>query len=281
MSLFRRSTEPEAAERPLGMPDGFDDPQSDFFVPEALRRYWPTDPGFALDAMVDDRMVNWAREDIASDRYLELDATDEAGRTARIPRYWGDKHSGWRRDVPHHRRLVFLQRLDAIDEETLPKPNQPQQVPELQRARWIHLLARQAAAQQLEAMRQGEQAERARAAAAARWQEEHTCQICQDIGESVESVVITAAGDYALVDPDCHALLVQRRAARLADRVVNGRTLAEIADAWLDSPPASGRKARTVGEILAEQEAERQRRAVTDPGAATFGMLRAFGNGRA
>jgi hypothetical protein len=278
MSLFRRSTEPAdaAVEAPGGLPDGFDDPGSDFFVPEQFRQYWPTDPGFALDAMVDERLVGWAREDIGSDRYLELDALDEAGRTARIPRYWGDKQSGWRSDVPHHRRLVFLQRLDAIDEELLPKPNRPDQVPELQRARWIHLLAREAAAQRLEALRQGQAAEAARVAVQERWQAEHTCQLCEDIAESVESVVITD-GDWAQVDPGCRALLVARAVARLADRVVNGRTLGEAADAWLADPPAPRTRARTMAEVLAEQEAERQRRAVTDPGLATFGALRVFG----
>ena len=280
MSLFRRSTD-AAVEAPGGLPDGFDDPRSVFFVPEALRPYWPTDPSFGLDAMVDDRMVPFAREDIASDRYLDLDATDEAGRTAQIPRYWGDVRSGWRHGVPFGSRLVFLQRLNAIDEELLPDPNQPHQVPQVQRARWIHRLATQAATQRLEALRQGEAAEAARAAAAARWEAEHTCQICQDVGESVEFVVITDEGHSAQVHPGCRALLAARQVAQLAAREVNGRTLAEIADAWLDSPPASGRKARTVGEVLAEQEAERQRRAVTDPGAATFGMLRAFGTGRA
>jgi hypothetical protein len=284
MSLFRRSIEPAdaAVEAPGGLPDGFDDPGSDFFVPEPLRQYWPADPGFALDAMLDERLVHYAREDIASDRYLELDATDEAGRTAQIPRYWGDMRSGWRHDVPFGSRLVFLQRLDAIGEELLPKPNQPHLVPPLQRVRWIHRLAREAATQQLQAIQQGEQAEAARAAAAARWEGEHTCQLCGLIAESVESVTITAEGHCALVDPDCRALLVQRRLARVATRQVNGRTLAEIADAWLDDPPASpGRKDRTVGEVLAERDAEQRRRQSIDPAAATFGMLRAFGNGRA
>jgi hypothetical protein len=127
MSMFNRRSEAQMLQlEPLsGLPAGFDDPGSESFVPEVLRPYWPADPSFALDAVLDDRLVGWAREDIGSDRYLELDALDEAGRTARIPQYWGDRHSGWRHDLPWHgQRLVFMQRLGAINEEALPKPNQ-------------------------------------------------------------------------------------------------------------------------------------------------------------
>jgi len=259
------------------MPDGFDDPQSDFYVPPELRPYWPTDPGFAVDAMVDERLVGWAREDIGSDRYLELEAAGEAGRMAQIPQYWGDRNSGWRSGVPRGGRLVALQRLGAIDEETLPKPNHPQQVPELQRARWIHLLATAAAVQQLQAVQQGEQIAAERAAAEARWTAEHTCELCQDVKPTVKSVVITSAGQAARVDPDCRAVLRHRWVTRLAGRDVNGRGLVELADAWLDSPPPAQASSQTVGEMLAQQAAEEERRRLADPAKATFGERRIWG----
>ncbi|UOQ90686.1 hypothetical protein MUN74_07185 [Agromyces endophyticus] len=84
MTLFNRS-KPSTVDDGPALPAGFDDPESDTFVPEALRPYWRdnlSNPA-ALPAVIDERIELEAREAAEALQRADWEANRTIGNTGR------------------------------------------------------------------------------------------------------------------------------------------------------------------------------------------------------